>query len=85
MLSMHSINYPTLYTRAVIGNGRLEQRRNVQANRNLGDDQIQAQLEGCKPNQDIFAKISSELSKEGYERTTQQCRDKIKKLKVELS
>ena len=83
MLSMHSINYPTLYTRAVIGNGRLEQRRNVQANRNLGDDQIQAQLEGCKPNQDIFAKISSELSKEGYERTTQQCRDKIKKLKVE--
>ena len=40
-------------------------------------------MEGCKRNQDIFAKISSELSKEGYERTTQQCRDKIKKLKVE--
>ena len=48
-----------------------------------GDDKIQAQLEGCKRNQDIFAKISSELSKEGYERTTQQCRDKIKKLKVD--
>ena len=48
-----------------------------------GDDQIQAQLEGCKQNQNIFAKISLELSKEGYERTTQQCRDKIKKLKVE--
>ena len=69
-----------LYSRVVIINGRLEQRRNVEI---WGDDEIQAQLEGCKQNQDVFAKISSELSKEGYERTTQQCRDKIKKLKVD--
>ena len=39
--------------------------------------ETKAQLESCKRIQDLFAKISSELSKEGYERTTQQCRDKI--------
>ena len=48
-----------------------------------GDDAIQAQLEGCKRNQEVFSKISAEMSKVGYERTAQQCREKIKKLKVE--
>ena len=44
---------------------------------------IQAQLEGCKRNQEVFSKISAEMSKVGHERTAQQCREKIKKLKVE--
>ena len=48
-----------------------------------GYNKIQAQLERCKQNQDVFAKILSELSKQGYERTIQQCKDKIKKLKVD--
>ena len=49
----------------------------------MADPSIQAQLEGCKRNQEVFSKISAEMSKVGYERTAQQCREKIKKLKVE--
>ena len=48
-----------------------------------GNDAIQAQLEGCKRNQEVFGKIAAELLEAGFERSAQQCRDKIKKLKVE--
>ena len=48
-----------------------------------GEDNIQAQLEGCKRNAQVFAKIASEMKDAGYERTRDQCRDKIKKLKGE--
>ena len=48
-----------------------------------GDDSVQAQLNGCKRNQHVFSKISSELLEAGYERSAAQCRDKIKKLKGE--
>ena len=48
-----------------------------------GNDAIQAQLEGCKRNQEVFSRIAAEMSEAGFERTAQQCRDKIKKLKVE--
>ena len=44
-----------------------------------GDDNIQAQLNGCKHNQDIFDKISSALLEAGFVRSGSQCRDKIKK------
>ena len=49
----------------------------------LGNYAIQAQLEGCKRNQDIYSKIAAEMTEAGHERTAQQCRDKIKKLKVD--
>ena len=48
-----------------------------------GNDAIQAQLEGCKRNQEVFTKIAGEMVEAGYERTAQQCREKVKKLKVE--
>ena len=48
-----------------------------------GNGAIQAQLEGCKRNQEIFEKIAAELREAGYEWTGKQCREKIKKLKVE--
>lgn len=48
-----------------------------------GDDRIQAQLEGVHRNQDVFNKITREMGKSGFDRTFQQCRDKLKKLKSE--
>ena len=45
-----------------------------------GQENVQAQLEGCKKNHE---KIAKELQEVGYERTYQQCRDKVKKLKGE--
>ena len=48
-----------------------------------GEDNIQAQLEGCKQNAQVFAKIASEMKDAGYECTRDQCWDKIKKLKGE--
>lgn len=50
-----------------------------------GRENIQAQLEGCKRNQEVYKKIARELQSEGYERTFQQCREKIKKLKQEYT
>ena len=38
----------------------------------LGNDAIQAQLEGCKRNQEIFEKIAAELCEAGYEWTGKQ-------------
>ena len=48
-----------------------------------GDDRIRAQLEGVHRNQDVFTKIAREMSESGFERTFQQCRDKLKKLRSE--
>ena len=48
-----------------------------------GDDSVQAQLEGVHRNQDVFTKIAREMSESGFERTFQQCRHKLKKLKSE--
>ena len=44
-----------------------------------GDDNIQAQLNGCKRNQDIFDKISSALLEAWFVKSGSQSRDKIKK------
>ena len=46
-----------------------------------GDGAIQAQLEGCKRNQDVYDKIAADLHDASFERTGKQCQDKIKKLK----
>ena len=48
-----------------------------------GKDNIQAQLERCKRNAQVFAKIVCEVKDAGYERTRDQYRDKIKKPKGE--
>ena len=48
-----------------------------------GDDRIQSQLEGVHRNQDVFNKIAREMGESGFDRTFQQCRDKLKKLKSE--
>ena len=48
-----------------------------------GDSEIQAQLDGCKRNQGVFLKIAEELKEVGYDGTYQQCREKIKKLRME--
>ena len=46
------------------------------------DDTVQAQLEGCRRNSDVYRKIAKELTEMGYTRTLEQCRDKMKKLKA---
>lgn len=48
-----------------------------------GNESIQTQLDGLKRNSEVFDTISSEMRKSGYEWTVKQCRNKIKKLKVE--
>ena len=47
------------------------------------EDNIQAQLEGCKRDREVYSKISRELSLAGYNRTYEQCGEKLKKLKAE--
>ena len=49
---------------------------------NWSDDTIQAQLEGCRRNCNIYKKIAKELTEAGHNRTLEQCRDKMKKLKA---
>ena len=48
-----------------------------------GNDKIQEELDEATRNKVIFAKISEEMKKEGYNRDWQQCRGKIKNLKGE--
>ena len=47
------------------------------------DDTIQSQLEGCHRNKDVYIRISQKKCEAGYNRTFEQCREKIKKLKKE--
>ena len=48
-----------------------------------GEEEIQAQLEGCTRNMHVYEKIARELRDMGYDRTAIQCQEKIKKLKGE--
>ena len=48
-----------------------------------GRENIHAQLEDCKQNQRVFETIARELQSEGYDRSYQQCREKVNKLKQE--
>ena len=48
-----------------------------------GDNRIQAQLEWAHRNRNVYMKIAREMSEAGYQRTLEQCKDKIKKLKGE--
>lgn len=44
---------------------------------------IQEQLEESKRNKHIYTRLSSELAKHGVEKTGEQCRNKVKKLRQE--
>lgn len=46
-----------------------------------GDDRVQAELEGCKRNKQVYERVSREMVRAGHKRTAEQCRDKAKKLK----
>ena len=45
------------------------------------EDRIQEELEGCRKNRQVFEKIVEKLKSAGFERTVEQCRVKVKKLK----
>ena len=38
-----------------------------------GEDTIQAQMEGCKHNKEVYTKVSKEMKEAGYERSLEQC------------
>lgn len=48
-----------------------------------GEGSIQAQLEGCKRNTQVFEKVARDMKEAGFERTAIQCRDKTKKLRAD--
>ena len=48
-----------------------------------GDESIQAMLESCMRNRDVFTKIMCEMEPAGYHKTSEQCNSKIRKLKLE--
>ena len=48
-----------------------------------GNDQIQAQLEGCKRNKTVYERIARAMTEEGHSKSATQCREKAKKLKTE--
>ena len=47
------------------------------------EDNIQAQLEGCHRNREVYTRISRRMNEVGFQRTFEQCREKVKKLKKE--
>ena len=48
-----------------------------------GEEGIQEQLEGAKRNTHVYEKLGRELQKTGSDKTAEQCRAKIKKLKLD--
>ena len=46
-------------------------------------DEIQEQLKGSRRNKHVYAKLASELTKAGYNKTGEQARCKVKKLRQE--
>lgn len=48
-----------------------------------GEEDVQAQLEGCRSNRQVYEKIAREMQAANYTRTFLQCREKLKKLKAE--
>ena len=48
-----------------------------------GEEGIQEQLEGAKRNKHVYEKLGREPQKTGSDKTAEQCRAKIKKLKLD--
>ena len=42
------------------------------------EDDVQSQLEGCKRNRAVFESISRRMNDSGFERTANQCCEKLK-------
>ena len=49
------------------------------------EDSIQAELEGCKRNKQIFEKIARKMKAAGYEWTVVQCREEITTVPVRIN
>ena len=47
------------------------------------EEGIQAMLEGCKRNKDVFLKLAKQMEVAGMDKTADQCNRKINKLKYE--
>ncbi|KAK7143942.1 hypothetical protein R3I93_014949 [Phoxinus phoxinus] len=47
----------------------------------VAEDRIQRELDGAKRNEKVYQEVSELLSTHGYNRTFQQCREKLKKQK----
>ena len=45
-----------------------------------GQENVQSELDGVQRNRTIYERISRELKDQGYDKTWQQCRTKIKNL-----
>ena len=50
----------------------MEQGRNFKADRGVGQETIQKQLQECKRNQTVYEEVAKEMREAGYERTYQQ-------------
>lgn len=48
-----------------------------------GEEGVQEQLEGAKRNKHVYEKLAKEMQKRGSAKTAEQCRAKMKKLKLE--
>ena len=48
-----------------------------------GEEGIQEQLEGAKRSKHVYEKLGRELQKTGSDKTAEQCKAKIKKLKLD--
>uniref|UniRef100_A0A3P9Q4J6 Myb/SANT-like DNA-binding domain-containing protein n=1 Tax=Poecilia reticulata TaxID=8081 RepID=A0A3P9Q4J6_POERE len=49
----------------------------------IGDCSMQCQLDGTTRNEKVFVEVSERMAGAGSKRTSQQCREKLKKLKSE--
>ena len=48
-------------------------RQNVAADHLWSEDSVQAQIEGCRRNREVYEKLASQMGEAGYHRTGQQC------------
>nr|XP_015826616.2 uncharacterized protein LOC107393005 [Nothobranchius furzeri] len=48
----------------------------------MGDSNIQAELDGMRRNEKVFKEVSQRMAAEGFQRTSEQCRAKLKKTKA---
>jgi len=48
-----------------------------------GEDNIQVQLEGCHRNREVYMHIARKMNEFGFQKSFEQYREKIKKLKKE--
>jgi hypothetical protein len=47
------------------------------------EDNVQAQIEGCRRNREVYESLARQMGEAGYNRTGVQCREKMKKMKAD--